>query len=455
MKPTISSSKDYNDILYSRQLGSIYDSNSLKSIQKLKILLWNLKAVGIEVAKDLILMGVQELCIHDSELSTESDSSYNPFIFSRDDKKTRAEVSLKGLQELNKCVNVYIISNEENVLEKEFIEKFDCVILSDLYDFQKISWISDLSRNNPKRKTGVILTGSLGLFGYIFTDFGRIFEVQDPSGNTPNKGAILKITQKEEGILKIEYEAESRFSEGDQIYLYNSKNPKKPEKTHVVLDSNIRVTPENGIFFDLEVKLDNTSLDLEFGALINTVEEVIPITTMKFHSLADIYDNSSIMEGRVKSYDKTGLQAEKLFYVWMAFLEFSIRYSKLPGVNNEADSQAFYEIYQKLIANCQFKRRKIVPEVLDELKIKKIARQCLTQLAPWGSIWGALAAQEAVKIIGKYTPFQQMLVQEITDVSVEQQLPNNTTISEICGQRNGFLKVLFGETFCEKIASLK
>ena len=453
------SSKNYNEILYSRQLGSIYDSNSLKSIQKLKILLWNLKSVGIEVAKDLILMGIQELCIHDSELSTESDSSYNPFIFSKNTQKSRAEVSLKGLQELNKCVNVYIVSDEGNVLEKEFIEKFDCIILSDLFDFQKISWISDISRNNPNKKTGVILTGSLGLFGYLFTDFGRFFEVHDPSGNSPNKGNILKITQKEqeEGILKIEYEAENRFCEGDQILLYNSKNPKKPEKSYEVLASNIRETPENGTFFDLEVKSDTT---LELGTTFNTIEEVIPITTMKFHSLADIYNNSSIMEGRVRSYDRSGLQAEKLLFVWLAFLEFSIGDSKLPGLNNEADSQAFYEIYMKFIEKSQFKRRKITPEASDELKIRKIARQCLTQLAPWGSIWGALAAQEAVKIIGKYTPFQQMLVQEIADISssIEQppnNTPNNTMISEIYSQRTGFLKVLFGEAFCEKSANLQ
>ena len=93
-------------------------------------------------------------------------------------------------------------------------------------------------------------------------------------------------------------------------------------------------------------------------------------------------------------------------------------------------------------------------------KIRKIARQCLTQLAPWGSIWGALAAQEAVKIIGKYTPFQQMLVQEIADISssIEQppnNTPNNTMISEIYSQRTGFLKVLFGEAFCEKSANLQ
>ena len=166
------------------------------------------------------------------------------------------------------------------------------------------------------------------------------------------------------------------------------------------------------------------------------------------------------MEGRVRSYDRSGLQAEKLLFVWLAFLEFSIGDSKLPGLNNEADSQAFYEIYMKFIEKSQFKRRKITPEASDELKIRKIARQCLTQLAPWGSIWGALAAQEAVKIIGKYTPFQQMLVQEIADISssIEQppnNTPNNTMISEIYSQRTGFLKVLFGEAFCEKSANLQ
>ena len=58
---------DNNLELYSRQIYT-YGEETMKQIMNLKVLIFGLRGLGLESAKNLILSGIQEICIYDDNI---------------------------------------------------------------------------------------------------------------------------------------------------------------------------------------------------------------------------------------------------------------------------------------------------------------------------------------------------------------------------------------------------
>ena len=89
--------------LYSRQIAA-YSSNSMNKISKLKILIYGIRGLGLEISKNIILAGPERVTIFDDKKITIEDMGSNFFIEEKDIGARRDEITLKKLSELNNLV---------------------------------------------------------------------------------------------------------------------------------------------------------------------------------------------------------------------------------------------------------------------------------------------------------------------------------------------------------------
>ena len=125
-----------------------------------------MRGLGNEVAKNLVLAGVNSMTILDHEILSKEDSFASFLAPTTNVGKNRAQASLERLKQRNPMVE--ITADEENldVKEKAFFEKFDVVIVTN-YPKDVI-----LKVNKFCREIGIkFFSGDIfGYFGYSFMD---------------------------------------------------------------------------------------------------------------------------------------------------------------------------------------------------------------------------------------------------------------------------------------------
>lgn len=140
----------------------------MKKLSEFKIFIYGIRGLGVELAKNLIIMGVKEVTIYDEKIVKINDLSSN-YILSESDvgKMRRDEACLSNLKKLNNFVeiNKCEVSDLSNLYE--IVKKFDLVIIIEIIDS---SIIEIICRQNNH---GFIYLGVLGLLYFIFIDFGE------------------------------------------------------------------------------------------------------------------------------------------------------------------------------------------------------------------------------------------------------------------------------------------
>ena len=94
--------------LYSRQL-CVYDINTMIKLSKMKILILGMRGLGLEVAKNLILSGPQEVIIYDPNKVEKNDLNSNFYLNENmiENSSRRDKSVINNLKELNP----YVICN--------------------------------------------------------------------------------------------------------------------------------------------------------------------------------------------------------------------------------------------------------------------------------------------------------------------------------------------------------
>ena len=144
----------------------LWGLDAQKRLRAAKILVAGMKGLGNEVAKNLVLAGVNSMTILDHEPLTKEDS-VSSFLAPTDQVgKNRAIASLERLKLRNPMVD--ILADEENLdaKDKKFFENFDVVIVTN-YPKDVILKVNKLCRElDIKFFSGDIF----GFFGYSFMD---------------------------------------------------------------------------------------------------------------------------------------------------------------------------------------------------------------------------------------------------------------------------------------------
>ena len=223
-----------NKDLYSRQIFT-YGLELMEKISDLKILIIGLRGLGIEIAKNLILNGLNEICISDKNICKINDLGANYFINeSSVNKESREKACFEKLVSLNPYVKVSIM--EGNILDN--IKRFNVIIITEIMSSDELIKINKTCRDN---NIGFIYGLNFGLAGFLFNDFNEHL-IYDSNGEKNLSYQIFNIEEKDNYYeIYIDTSRDKNFllKKGEYILLkeiqglefLNDDEPKKIIKT--------------------------------------------------------------------------------------------------------------------------------------------------------------------------------------------------------------------------------
>ena len=183
--------------------------DTMGNIIKMKILIIGMRGLGVEVAKNIILVGPKEVQIYDPEITKINDLGSNFYLKEIDvGDKRRDEASLFQLSQLNPYVNVSIMKGSifENIIN------FNVIVITEIMKKEILIKIDEICRKN---EIAFIYSGIFGLSGFIFDDFGEDHIIINDNAKEKETFLIRKI---ENGIVYIEnqyHDGGHSLSDGD------------------------------------------------------------------------------------------------------------------------------------------------------------------------------------------------------------------------------------------------
>ncbi|XP_074640964.1 NEDD8-activating enzyme E1 regulatory subunit-like isoform X2 [Tubulanus polymorphus] len=152
---------------YDRQL-RLWGDHGQAALEQARVCLINASATGTEILKNLILPGIGAFTIVDGHKITGEDVGNNFFLDKDSIGKSRAQVAMTNLQELNEDVSGdFVEESVEQLLEKldnpDFFLTFSCVIATDLAEKTLLSLANYLWDHNIP----LLVCRSYGMIGYL------------------------------------------------------------------------------------------------------------------------------------------------------------------------------------------------------------------------------------------------------------------------------------------------
>lgn len=194
--------------LYDRQI-RILGFQVQEKLRRANVLLIGLKALGTEIAKNLVLAGVGTLTILDGDVVTEEDLG-SQFLITEDQiGLNRAEAALPELKKLNPRVELFTDPNPVVTKEPEYFQSFDITIATDLLMDILIS--VNMSCRLHHRK--FYAANTYGMYGFVFADLIlHDYIVEKPRSNKPAKvgdmdsatNCVTGVISKQEGETTID-----------------------------------------------------------------------------------------------------------------------------------------------------------------------------------------------------------------------------------------------------------
>ncbi|XP_047072005.1 SUMO-activating enzyme subunit 1A-like isoform X2 [Lolium rigidum] len=118
--------------LYDRQI-RVWGVDAQKRLSKAHVLVCGVNGTTIEFCKNIVLAGVGSLSLMDDHVVTEDDLNSN-FLIPHDESiyggRSRADVCCQSLKDFNPMVRVDVAKGDPSLIDGEFIDKFDIIVVS-------------------------------------------------------------------------------------------------------------------------------------------------------------------------------------------------------------------------------------------------------------------------------------------------------------------------------------
>ncbi|KAK4204382.1 putative DNA damage tolerance protein [Triangularia verruculosa] len=153
--------------LYDRQI-RLWGLKAQESIRSANILLITMKALANEIAKNLVLAGINSLTICDHSPVSPSDLTTQFFLPQSPPplNTNRAIAASTAIQRLNPRVTVNIDTVDIRLKPPSYYSAFDIIIATDL-DAPTLNIINTATRLNNRK---FYAAGSHGMYGFLFSD---------------------------------------------------------------------------------------------------------------------------------------------------------------------------------------------------------------------------------------------------------------------------------------------
>ena len=420
---------EIDESLYSRQL-YVLGHEAMKRMGSSNVLIVGLKGLGVEIAKNIALAGVKSLTLHDPQPAAIADLSSQFFLHVDDVGKPRAEVTAPRVAELNSYTPVSVLKSRSLTDDLSQLSKFQVIVLT-LTSLKDQVKISDYCHQHG---IYLVIADTFGLFGYIFTDFGKNFTVGDVTGENPISGIVANID--DTGLVSALDETRHGLEDGDFIEFAEIKGMDKlngaaPRKIETKGPYSFSIGDVSGLG------------TYEGGGLFAQVK--MP-KVLDFEPLSKQLRSPELMISDFAKFDRP----QQLHIGIQALHAFQEQHeSNLPRPHNEADAKTVVELASKLASAAD------PPVELDTKLITELSYQARGDLNPIAAFFGGLAAQEVLKAVsGKFNPIVQWMY-----VDSLESLPQSTERSEnTCkplGTRYDGQIAVFGKPFQDKLANVR
>lgn len=333
------------------------------------------------------------------------------------------------MAELNAYTPVSVHPSESLTTDLTELRQYQVVVLTGTSLEDQMS-ISEYCHQNG---IFLVIADIFGLFGSIFTDFGKDFAIADPTGENPLSGIVAGIDS--DGVVSALDETRHGLEDGDfvsfsEVQGMDGLNDSEPRK----------VTVKGPYTFSIG---DVSQMEqYKRGGLYTQVK--MP-KIISFEPFAQQLKKPELLMSDFGKFDRP----QQLHIGFQALHDFASHHNgDLPRPYNEEDASDVYKRAQAIAAKEEDKVE------LDEKILRELSYQARGDLCPMAAFFGGLAAQEVLKSIsGKFHPIVQWLYFD----SLES-LPTSTKRSEeLCRPMNtrydGQIAV-FGKEFQDKIANI-
>ncbi|KAL9579253.1 MAG: hypothetical protein Q9203_006775 [Teloschistes exilis] len=418
---------DIDESLYSRQL-YVLGHEAMKRMGSSHVLIAGMRGLGVEIAKNIALAGVKSLTLHDPEPAAISDLSSQFFLHPEDVGKPRADVTAPRVTELNAYTPISVHPSKSLTENLDDLRKYQVIVLTGCSLKDQLT-ISDFAHANG---IFIVIADIYGLFGSIFTDFGKQFAIADPTGENPVGGIVADIDA--EGLVSALDETRHGLEDGDfvtfsEIQGMTALNDSEPRKITVKGPYTFSIGDVSGFGA------------YERGGLYTQVK--MP-KVVDFQPFREQLQKPEILMSDFAKFDRP----QQLHIGFQALHAFKDKHGHLPRPHNDVDATQVLDLTKGLAGEGEDKVE------IDEKLIRELSYQAQGDLSPMAAFFGGLAAQEVLKSVsGKFHPVVQWLYFD----SVES-LPSSVKRSEeLCkptGSRYDGQIAVFGTEFQEKLGNI-
>ena len=408
-----------DDNLYSRSILT-YGMETMKKLSTLKVFIYGLRGLGIEVAKNIILNGCEEVSICDPTTVKINDLGSNFYLSENDvGKKRRDEACINKLAKLNPFVKITNTEIEQNKDINEYIKnfcekikKFNVVVITELQTMFFISQLDAFCRNNQIK---LIYSFCLGLVGYVFVDFGITHIIFDENGEETGTYLIKSISKDKEGTVVIDnIQGTNNLNIGDGDFVKFKNVEGMVELNDEKKDFEIRLE-------DFQTfKIGDTSNFSEYtrGGVAYQIKK--PVLKQYFDfCLRSAIISDPMHKFNIPDYTKIG-RPELLYLTLTGIHDFFLSHdNKLPELNNMEQAK---EICDKVKQMYNMTKEQKIPwfaeiQEFNEKIVLNVIRWSAANLQPICGFFGGIIAQEIIKATGKYIPIDQWFIQDFLEIA--------------------------------------
>lgn len=408
--------KQIDESLYSRTL-YVLGHDAMEKMASSKVLIIGLSGVGLEVAKNIVLSGVNNIVFLDDEVLTVGDTGTNFYL--NDSavpyNTTRADFLKGKVSELNPNASITSVSHSE--LSEIYLvdSKFTVVVVVN----QSLTNAITYSRWCRKNSIRFVQTSTIGLFANCFVDFGESFTVTDKNGEELSRSivdmdrlTILKHNDSLEDVkirVYINHRSSHKLQDGDCVRFEPSIFPE-------AFDQNELLGP---------IEVINT----------HCIEILCPNITAFDSSSVSIGTSESTVE-LVQAAHPTTFKSETFEE---AITDWSSQFNNCPDFARMESIPALHACYLHLTE----RDRVNIPDTLQQFIVEvnatanafgfreKLNSNTLAlvfntyngEVGPINSVMGGFVAQEVLKLCGhKFTPLMGWLYIDFHDILNESQV---------------------------------
>jgi ubiquitin-activating enzyme E1 len=416
--------------LYSRQL-YVLGKEAMIKMQNANVLIIGLGGLGIEIAKNVALAGVKSLSLYDPHPVELSDLSTQFFLSESDVGKTRAESSSTKLSELNQYVPISIV----NDLSESTLALFKCIVATDITLEEQVK----LNNFTHPKEIGFISADIRGLFGQVFVDFGKNFNVIDQTGEEALTGIVSDIEK--DGTVTMLDDNRHGLQDGDfvkfsEIQGMDKLNDGSPHKVEVLGP------------YAFKIKMSDSYGTYIKGGLYQQVK--VP-KSLNFEPLTQQLKSPEYVISDFAKFDRP----PQYHLGFQGLHAFQTRHQgKLPRPCHDEDANELL----KLVSEIATQNPDILGEdPVNEKLIKELSYQATGNLPGMVAMYGGLIAQEVLKCCSsKFGPVKQWLYfDSLESLPPTERYPRNAETCKPLGTRYDSQIAVFGKPYQETISNLK